>query len=159
MTSTARPADVVADDQLATLRDLMPFAAATGVELVAASADEVVGRLGWAPERCTAGGALHGGALMTLADSTGAVCAHLNLPEGAATSTITATTSFLRAVRSGSATAVSRPLHVGRQVIVVRTEVTDDEGRPVAHVTAHQAVLPARAGDSGPAAAVADVGG
>jgi acyl-coenzyme A thioesterase PaaI-like protein len=45
-------------DQLLTL---MPFAVATGVELDRAEPREVVGRLAWAPERCTAGGLLHGG--------------------------------------------------------------------------------------------------
>src|SRR5262250_1209940 len=41
----------------------MPFARATGVELVIARKDEVVGRLAWAAERTTAGGVLHGGAI------------------------------------------------------------------------------------------------
>ncbi len=44
------------------------------------------------------------------------------------------------AVRSGEVTAASRPLHIGRSVIVVRTELTDDEGRAVAQVTQSQAV-------------------
>jgi len=51
----------------------MPFAAAVGVELRSAGADEVVGVLAWAPERCTAAGVMHGGALITLADSVGAL--------------------------------------------------------------------------------------
>jgi 1,4-dihydroxy-2-naphthoyl-CoA hydrolase len=38
---------------------------------------------------CTAGGALHGGVIMSLADSAGATLAYLNLPQGAnGTSTI-----------------------------------------------------------------------
>src|SRR2546421_4587320 len=49
----------------------MPFAAALGVVLDAAGADEVRGRLAWAPERCTTAGAMHGGALMGLADTLG----------------------------------------------------------------------------------------
>ena len=124
------------------LVDLMPFARAAGVTITVAGPDEVVGTLAWAPERCTAGGVLHGGALMTLADSTGAACAFLNLPEGATTSTVDSHTSFLRAVRDGSVRAVSRPLHVGRTVIVVRTEVLDSDDRLVAHVVQTQAVLP-----------------
>ncbi|WP_336029776.1 PaaI family thioesterase [Geodermatophilus sp. FMUSA9-8] len=119
----------------------MPFAVTAGVELVSASPAEVTGRLPWAPERCTAGGVLHGGALMTLADTVGAVCAFLNLPPGATTSTLASATSLLRAVRGGAAHATARPLHVGRSTIVVLTEVTDDDGRPVASVTQTQAVL------------------
>jgi 1,4-dihydroxy-2-naphthoyl-CoA hydrolase len=120
---------------------LMPFAVATGVELDRASTDEVTGRLAWAPDRCTVGWVLHGGALMTLADTVGAVCAFLNLPAGASTSTVSSSTSLMRAVRAGSAHAVARPLHVGRSFITVAVDLTDDEGRPVAHVTQTQAVL------------------
>ena len=86
---------------------LMPFAVTTGVELDRAEASEVVGRLAWAPERCTAGGVLHGGALMTLADTVGAVCAFLNLPAGTSTSTVSSSTSLMRAVRAGSAHTVA----------------------------------------------------
>jgi uncharacterized protein (TIGR00369 family) len=121
--------------------DLMPFARASGVELVSAATDEVVARLAWTPERTTAAGVLHGGAVMTLADSTGAVCAFLNLPEGAGTSTISSSTVFTGAVRSGTVTATSQPLHVGRTTIAVRTELRTDDGRLVAHTTQTQAVL------------------
>ena len=121
----------------------MPFAVATGIELDRAGPEEVVGRLPWAPERCTAGGVLHGGALITLADSVGAVCAFLNLPAGASTSTVSSSTALMRAVREGHAHAIARPLHVGRSFIVVAVELTDDEGRPVAHITQTQAVLTA----------------
>jgi 1,4-dihydroxy-2-naphthoyl-CoA hydrolase len=125
----------------AELLALMPFAVAAGIELDRATPDEVTGRLAWAPERCTAGGLLHGGALMTLADSVGAVCAFLNLPTGASTSTVSSTTSLVRGVRSGSAHAVARPAHVGRSFLLVEVEVTDDEGRLVARTTQTQAVL------------------
>ncbi len=123
------------------LTELMPFAVSIGVALDSATADEVRGRLAWSPERCTAAGVMHGGALMTLADTVGAACAFLNLPAGAQTSTISSTTSFLRAVRDGEVTAVARPLHTGRTVIVVQTDLTDDSGRRVAQVTQTQAVL------------------
>lgn len=122
------------------LTDTMPFAKASGVKISDATPEQVTGALAWSPERCTVGDVLHGGALMTLADSVGAVCAFLNLPTGASTSTIDSATSFLRAVRGGDVTAVSQPLHVGRTVIAVRTEVRDHDGRLVAHVVQHQAV-------------------
>lgn len=125
----------------AALLGSMPFAVATGVLLDSASKAEVRGRLPWAESRCTAGGLLHGGALMTLADSVGAVCAYLNLPEGASTSTVSSSTSLVRGVRAGEAHAVARPLHVGRSFILVGVEVTDDDGRLVASVSQNQAVL------------------
>lgn len=121
---------------------LMPFAATAGVRIVRAAADEVLGELDWAAERTTAGGALHGGAIMTLADSVGAVCAFLNLPEGAGgTTTVESKTNFMRAVREGSVTAISTPLHRGRRFVVVETELRDDSERLVAKVTQTQAVL------------------
>ena len=119
---------------------MMPFAAASGVVIEAASASEVRGRLDWAPERCTAGGVMHGGALMTLADTLGATCAFLNLPPGASTTTIESKTNFFRAVRKGTARATSTPLHVGRSVVVVQTDVRDDDGQRIALVIQTQAV-------------------
>ncbi len=125
----------------AELLALMPFAVATGVELEAAAPTEVRGRLPWSADRCTAGGLMHGGALMTLADTVGAVCAFLNLPDGAGTSTVASSTSLLRGVRSGAAHAVARPAHIGRSFILVNVELTDDDGRLVAQTSQTQAVL------------------
>ena len=125
----------------AALLAMMPFAVATGIEVDRAAPEEVTGRLAWSPERCTAGFVMHGGALMTLADTVGAVCAFLNLPPGATTSTVASSTSLMRGVRGGTAHAVARPQHVGRSFVTVLVDVTDDEGRPVAHVTQTQAVL------------------
>lgn len=120
---------------------MMPFARAAGVVIETASAEEVTGTLAWAPERCTAGGVLHGGALMTLADSVGAACAFLNLPPGANTTTVESGTRFLRGVRQGVVRAVARPLHVGRTTVVVQTDLYDADGRRVAQTTQTQAVL------------------
>jgi 1,4-dihydroxy-2-naphthoyl-CoA hydrolase len=119
----------------------VPFAGVLGMTVAAAEPGEVTGQMPWAQEHCTAGGVLHGGALMAFADTLGAVCAFLNLPEGATTSTIESKTNFFRAVRGGEVAGVSRPLHVGRSFIVVQTQLSDDEGRSVALVTQTQAVL------------------
>jgi 1,4-dihydroxy-2-naphthoyl-CoA hydrolase len=119
---------------------LMPFAVTLGIELDAAAAGEVRGRLAWSPERCTAGGILHGGVLMALADSLGGICAYLNMPPGGRTATISSSSVFLRGIRAGVVTAVARPLHAGRAVIVVQTDLTDDGGRLAAQVTQTQAV-------------------
>jgi uncharacterized protein (TIGR00369 family) len=124
------------------LHATMPFTALVGAQAVSASKDEVTLRVAWDPSRCTAGGVLHGGLLMALADTSGAWCAFLNLPEGASTTTIESKTNFLRAVRAGHVSAVSRPLHVGRTTVVIDTELRDDDGRLVARTTQTQAVLP-----------------
>lgn len=120
---------------------LMPYAEASGIEVQVATPQEVTGSMAWAPERCTIGGLLHGGALMTLADSIGAICAFLNLPEGASTSTLESKTNLFRGVREGSVRATSRPLHVGRTTIAVQTELRDHQDRLVAVAIQTQAVL------------------
>jgi uncharacterized protein (TIGR00369 family) len=120
---------------------LVPLAGTIGMELDAVERDEVRGRLPWAPELCTAGGVLHGGALMAFADTLGAACAFVNLPDGAGTTTVESKTNFFRAVRGGTVHGTTRPLHVGRSFIVVQTDLVDDDGRRVAQVTQTQAVL------------------
>jgi 1,4-dihydroxy-2-naphthoyl-CoA hydrolase len=124
------------------IHETAPYTRLLGMELVSATPEEVRSRLPWDESRCTAGGILHGGVLMGLADSAGGLLAFLNLPAGArGTATIESKTNFLAAVRSGHVHAVSRPLHRGRTTIVVDTDVFDDDGRRVARVTQTQAIL------------------
>ncbi|NGN63347.1 PaaI family thioesterase [Streptomyces sp. A7024] len=129
--ATPKPADLLA---------AMPFAARLGMDLTEATSERTTGTLPWSADLCTAGDTLHGGALMALADTVGAVCAFLNLPEGASTSTVESKTNFFRPVRSGRARAVARPLHVGRGFIVVQTDVYDADGRAVGQTTQTQTV-------------------
>ncbi|MFI6365926.1 PaaI family thioesterase [Nocardia sp. NPDC050630] len=120
----------------------MPFTERLGVEVLEHGAALVRSRIAWDESLCTLGGVMHGGVLMSLADGTAAVCAFLNLPEGKqGTTTVESKTNFLRAVRSGYATATARPLHSGRSFIVVETEIYDDADKLVAKVTQTQAVL------------------
>jgi acyl-coenzyme A thioesterase PaaI-like protein len=69
----------LSSSQRADLLGLMPFSEGLGVTLEHAASDRVVGTLAWPAERCTGGGVLHGGAIMALADTIGAICAYLNL--------------------------------------------------------------------------------
>lgn len=131
-----------ASEATAEIRKLMPLAEALGMRADSYTADEVVFSLEWAPSLCTAGGILHGGVIMALADSAGGACALLNLPEGAkGTATIESKTNFLGAVRGGSVSATSTPLHRGGTTIVVETSVRDQSGKLVAKVTQTQIVL------------------
>jgi len=131
------------DEELTrTVRAAMPYAATLGIEMLAASPDEVRGRVAWEERLTTANGLLHGGVLMGLADAVGAYCAYLNLPEGSsATATIESKTNFFAAVRSGTVEGHSRPLHRGSRTIVVETDLYDEAGKHVARVTQTQAVL------------------
>jgi uncharacterized protein (TIGR00369 family) len=128
------------DDLTAIVNEQMPLASTLGITM-RGGPDEIEATLEWAPELTTAGGVLHGGVLMALADSAGAVCAFLNLPAGARTVTIESKTNFLGAVREGQVVACSRPLHEGRTTIVVETDVYDATGRHVARTMQTQAVL------------------
>ena len=129
-----------ADDLTPLVHEQMPLAATLGIR-VQGGPESVEAAIDWKAELCTAGGILHGGVLMTLADSAGAVCAFLNLPPGKLTTTIESKTNFLGAVRDGQVVARSRPLHEGRTTIVVETDVFDASGRMVARTMQTQAVL------------------
>jgi 1,4-dihydroxy-2-naphthoyl-CoA hydrolase len=131
-TDVPSPADLFAS---------IPYAAVLGITLHEATPELVHGSLDWSPERCTSSGVLHGGAIISLADTIGAICAFLNLPPGAGTATVESATNFFRGVREGTLHATARPLHVGRSFITVRSELTDDAGRLVGQTTQTQAVL------------------
>jgi uncharacterized protein (TIGR00369 family) len=119
---------------------LMPFARQLGIVVNEAGADRVVARLDWAPHLCTAGGVMHGGALMSLADTAGALVTFLGLPEGATTATITSTSQLFRPVTSGTVRAVAVPLHRGRTTVTAQTSLFDASDRLVAQTTQIQAV-------------------
>ena len=119
---------------------LMPFARRLGVVVDEASADRVAARLDWAPDLCTAAGIMHGGALMSLADTAGALVTFLGLPEGAWTATITSTSQLFRPVTGGTVRAVAVPVHRGRATVTAQTSLFDSNGRLVAQTTQIQAV-------------------
>ena len=121
---------------------LMPFAGQLGLVLDQAGADRVVARLDWAPHLCTTSGVMHGGVLMSLADTAGALVTFLGLPEGATTATITSTSQLFRPVLHGTVRAVAVPLHRGRTTVTAQTSLYDSEQRLVAQTTQIQAVRP-----------------
>ena len=144
MTDDHSPAEHDADFT-ALIRRIMPFCNVLGLTVVSASPDRVEATVEWTEERTTVFGGLHGGYVMAVADSTGALCAAQNLAEKAGTSTIESKTNFLRPITQGTATIVSTPVHVGRTTIVVQTEVFRSDGKRAALTTQTQAVLPTEA--------------
>ena len=129
------------------VEDAVPMAKTLGIRTVSISREEIALALDWRPEITQPAGLLHGGAIMTLADTAGGALSYANLPEGSTgTSTIESKTNFLSAVQSGTVTATARVLKAGRSVVVIETEVTDDTGRLVAKVTQTQIVLKPQAG-------------
>jgi 1,4-dihydroxy-2-naphthoyl-CoA hydrolase len=122
------------------LKDLFP--GLLGIEFLSADTREVKARMTVRPELCTLGGKLHGGALMTLADTLGAVGAFLNLPQGASTTTIESKTNFTGSARQGATvTGTSTLVHKGRSLLVWQTEIRDAEGKLLGLVTQTQMVL------------------
>jgi 1,4-dihydroxy-2-naphthoyl-CoA hydrolase len=119
---------------------LMPFAAGLGLRLEEASADRVVAILPWSPNLCTTGGILHGGALMSLADTAGALVAFLGLADGQSTATISSSTQLFRPVSAGSVRAVALPLHRGRTTVTAQTSMYDSADRLVAQTTQTQVI-------------------
>lgn len=134
------------DDTTSFLHDAMSLTRTLGMRAIESAPERVVLDLDWSADLLTAGGLLHGGAVMALADSAGGLSAFLNLPTGAAgTSTIESKTNFLGGVKEGDTLrATATPLHVGSMTIVVETALTVGE-RLVGKVTQTQAVLHQRA--------------
>lgn len=124
------------------VRDAMPLCATLGVSASELTADRVVLTLEHSERLCTVANALHGGVIMSLADSAAATLAFLNLPDGATgTTTLDVHTNLLRAVHSGRIEASAHALHAGRSTIVVEVATTDERGRLVARTTQTQLVL------------------
>lgn len=130
------------DIDLDQLQTIMPFAHHLGITFTAASAQEVVATLDWQPHLTTAGGILHGGALMTFADATGAALAYLNLPPNTSTTTTNSNTNLLRAATGGTLTATATAVKIGRTASVISTRITNADGKLVSVTTQTQQQIP-----------------
>jgi uncharacterized protein (TIGR00369 family) len=113
-----------------------------GIEFVEVEQERVRGRLRVRDELCTVPGVLHGGAIMSLADTLGAVGTFVNLPQGAGTTTIESKTNFFAAGRAGETIeGECTPLHRGKRTMVWQTRVTGEDGRLLAQVVQTQMVV------------------
>jgi uncharacterized protein (TIGR00369 family) len=122
----------------------LPFAKLLGLELVSITPDRVEAVLNVREEICTRPAVLHGGALMALADTLGAIATLANLAEGTTTTTIESKTNFFAAIPLGdTARAECTPLHRGRTTMVWQTRITRSDGRVAALVIQTQLVMPA----------------
>ena len=114
------------------LLEHMPFARLLGLTIDEATADRVSARFEVSEALCTTGRIMHGGAIMAVADTLGAV----------GTTTIESKTNFLGAARLGSTVdAVATPLHLGGRTSVWQTRLAVEDDKPVALVTQTQLVL------------------
>ncbi|MFC3320540.1 PaaI family thioesterase [Mesorhizobium cantuariense] len=90
-------------------------------------------------------GAVHGGILMSLADSLGAMGALQNLGATQRTATLESKTNFVRPCAGARVIAECRPLHLGRQTSVWQTVVRDENGKICAYVWQTQIHIDAKA--------------
>ncbi len=135
--------DDLSPRDLSLMIDRIPFAKMIGVRLDSFAKDRIVARLEVKPELCNPMGTLHGGALISIADTLGAVGAFANLPNGAnGTTTLESKTNFLGPAKSGETViATCTPIHIGRRTSIWQTEVTTEAGRKVGLITQTQMVL------------------
>jgi 1,4-dihydroxy-2-naphthoyl-CoA hydrolase len=123
--------------------EMMPFAKTMGVQVSEAGPERVVGTLLVRDDLCTAGGILHGGAIMAFADSLGAIGGFMSLPEGAAgTTTLESKTNFLGGAKAGvTVRGETTPVHRGKRTSVWQTKISTEDGKAVALVLQTQMVL------------------
>lgn len=118
-----------------------------GVRLIEATPDRAVCELDFREDLQQLTGVFHTGAILTLADSTATYCSMRVVdPQGQVPPerfplAVQLSANLLRNTGEGTITAEARPLHRGRTMIVVETEVRDAAGRRLAIVTTTHLVL------------------
>ena len=126
----------VAKDALA---KSIPFSNHFDLELIDATSDSIRVRMLFKENLTRANGSLHGGALMTLADISGVVCASVHTT-GHLTGTQQFSINFLRPGTGTYIDAVSKTVHNGRTSLVVQTSLENNSGKCIAVTTQTQAV-------------------
>jgi 1,4-dihydroxy-2-naphthoyl-CoA hydrolase len=105
---------------------------AMGMEILSASADEVVLQWTVGPEHLQPFGLVHGGVYCGAIETAGSIGALAAAGAGTQVVGIENQTSFLRPVSSGVLCTRAVPVHIGRQFQLWEAKITDQEGRLVA---------------------------
>ena len=109
-----------------------------GIRIVETTPERVVGELEVRDELKTTTSAVHGGTLMALADTVGAVG---TAALGFKTATLESKTNFFAAATGGKIRAEATPLHKGKRSHVWQTRVTDESGRLLSLTIQTQMIL------------------
>ena len=111
-----------------------PLDQTLGLVVTEASAREVVAEIEVTDKLMQAYGIVHGGVYCAIVESLASVSGHLWLTEngGGLVVGVNNNTDFLRAISSGTVTAVSTPIHRGRRQQLWQITVTDERDRVVA---------------------------
>ena len=122
--------------------DQSHFSRHVGLKITSYSPDKIEGEIVTGPHHSNRAGLMHGGAIMTMADTMGGLGTTANLPEGSATVTIESKTNFFSGVPIGdTARAECTPLHRGRTTMVWQTRIMRGDGKLAAIVTQTQLVI------------------
>jgi len=117
----------------ANLEHASAFVTAGGLRLTHTSGDLVEGTIDLGPEHHTPWGVVHGGVYTTAIESAASIGASAAVVDrGQIAVGTNNNTDFLRAISSGTVTAVSTPIHRGRRQQLWLITITDDNDRVVA---------------------------
>jgi len=108
------------------------FAGVLGMEFTHLAPDRVEATLKVRQEHKQPWGIVHGGAVMTLADTVAGAGAYMNLDRGQETVTVELKINLIGAVRDGTIRAEALPLHRGRTTSIWETRITDETGKLIA---------------------------
>jgi uncharacterized protein (TIGR00369 family) len=117
------------------------FAGVLGMEFTHLSPDRVEATLKVRQDHKQPWGILHGGAVMTLADTVAGAGAYMNLARGQETVTVELKINLIGAVREGGIRAEATPLHRGRTTSIWETRITDENDKLVAVALSTHLVL------------------
>jgi uncharacterized protein (TIGR00369 family) len=116
---------------------------ALGIEVVSASASEVVVRVAVGPRVHQPYGILHGGVSALIAESAASIGGALAVEPGKIVVGTELNCSHLRSIRTGTLTATAQPIRTGRTVHVWGIDLTNDEGQLICVARCSLAVLDA----------------
>jgi 1,4-dihydroxy-2-naphthoyl-CoA hydrolase len=109
-----------------------------GIRVIEAGPERVIAELDVRDELKTLGAAVHGGTLMALADTVGAMG---TVAMGLKTATLESKTNFFAAATAGTIRAEALPLHKGKRTHVWQTRVTDEAGKLLSLTIQTQMIL------------------
>ncbi len=125
-------------ERIAKVVAMMPFTKRLGIEFVEGREGYAKLRLRFQKENSTAGDALHGGAIASLIDTTGAMAAWTTaeiLSPRYFGSTVGVNVNYLSAVIGEDAFAEGQVLKRGKEIIYCDVRVTNSGGKPLAQGT------------------------
>jgi uncharacterized protein (TIGR00369 family) len=118
-----------------------PVSRLLGLRAISGGDGRAVFDLDALPEHANPMGTVQGGIICALADAALGFAFATTLDDGESFTTVDLNTKYLRPIREGTMTASARVINRGRTLGLLECDVTDSEGRLLAHVTSTCMVL------------------